>query len=117
MVTHVAKGWANVPSTLMVTYAPDGKVQSLQINANPHGRKVSVGPISRPESNSEAEMKTALFTAFEAQATAAAEGKELRKRDLLNRIAGGEQVDVPALSAGLRHNLDLILGHPPAAAK
>jgi hypothetical protein len=123
-VIHVSKGWAEVPSGLEVIFAPDGKIQSLRITGNPHGHKVDTGVIARPEAPAPAggqpavafdplsEMKKALFAAYEAQAGAAAEGKELRKRDLLNRIAGGETVDVAALSAGLRYNLDLILGQP-----
>jgi hypothetical protein len=128
-VIHVAKGWADVPSNLEVAFAPDGKAQSFRITGNPHGHKVNTGLITRPEPpapaagqatvafDSLSEMKKALFAAYEAQASAAAEGKELRKRDLLNRIAGGEQVDVAALSAGLRYNLDLILGQQRAAGK
>ena len=128
-VIHVAKGWADVPSDLEVVFAPDSKVQSLRITGNPHGHKVDTGLITRSEPpvpaegqapvafEPLAEMKKSLFAAYEAQAGAAAEGKELRKRDLLNRIAGGEQVDVAALSAGLRYNLDLILGQQGTVGK
>ena len=126
---HVARGWAEIPSQLEVTFAPNGSVRSFRITGNPHGRKLDTGLITRPEAPAAvegqaaapfdpvAEMKTALFSAYEAQATASAESKELRKRDLLNRMAGGEPVDVTALSAGLRYNLDLILDHGVATGK
>ena len=43
--------------------------------------------------------------------------KDARKRDLLARIWGPEPVDPAAISAGLRYNLDLILGTSPAPAR
>jgi hypothetical protein len=63
-------------------------------------------------------MKKALFEGFDPQVVAAAEAKDTRKRDLLARIYGPEPIDPAALSAGLRYNLDLILGlHPTRPAK
>ena len=127
-VIHVARGWADIPFDLEVVFAPDGSARSARITGSPRGHKVDTGVISRGEASvAPAEgqaapspiqqMKTDLFAAFEAQTGAAASGKELRKRDLISRIAGEVPVDVAVLSGGLRYNLDLILGQPVSAGK
>jgi hypothetical protein len=127
-VIHVARGWADIPFDLEVVFAPDGSARSARITGSPRGHKVDTGVISRGEASPAPregqaalspiqQMKTDLFAAFEAQAGAAASGKELRKRDLISRIAGEVPVDVAVLSAGLRYNLDLILGQPVSAGK
>lgn len=127
-VIHVARGWADIPFDLEVVFAPDGSARSARITGSPRGHKVDTGVISRGEASPAPgegqaalspiqQMKTDLFAAFEAQAGAAASGKELRKRDLISRIAGEVPVEVAVLSAGLRYNLDLILGQPGTAGK
>lgn len=112
-VFHHANSWAEVPFDLEVVFAPDGRAQSFRIAGNPRGKKVDTGLVSRTESpDPVAEMKKQLFESFESQAAQAAEAKDTRKRDLLARIYGPEPIDVTALSAGLRYNLDGILRLP-----
>jgi hypothetical protein len=125
-VLHRANSWAEVPLHLEVVFGPDGRAQTFRITGNPRGHKVDTGVISRPEAPAAAdgqpapavdamdEMKKQLFESFELQATQGADAKDMRKRDLLARIYGPEPVDVAALSAGLRYNLDRIL-RPPVA--
>lgn len=120
-VFHRANSWAEVSCNLEVAFAPGGRAQSFRITGNPRGRKLDTGMISCPDApaakegqpapaiDAVAEMKKQLFESFESQATQAAEAKDTRKRDLLARIYGPESIDVAALSAGLRYNLDLIL--------
>jgi hypothetical protein len=126
-VIHRAKSWAEVPFDLEVSFAPDGRAQSFRITGSPRGQKVDTGVISRPDApaaaagqpapafNATAEMKSQLFESFDSQVVKAAEGKDIRKRDLLARIYGPEPIDLAALSAGLRYNLDRILRLPVVA--
>lgn len=126
-VIQVVRGWADIPFDLEVVFAAGGSAQSARITGTPRGHKVDTGVISRgqapaapaegqaPSLSTLDQMKTDLFAAFEAQAGAAAAGKELRKRDLIARMAGEVPVDVTALSTGLRYNLDLILGQGSAS--
>lgn len=125
-VIHRANSWAEVPFDLEVTLAPDGSVRSTRITGSPRGKKVDTGAISPPSApegenaggfHPVAEMKKSLFPTFESQVGLAAEAKDTRKRDLLARICGPEPIDATALSAGLRHNLDLILRTPRETAK
>ncbi len=127
-VIHRASSWAEVPFDLEVAFAPGGRAQYFRITGTPRGHKVDTGVISRPDAPSApagqaapafdavSEMKAQLFQSFESQATQAAEAKDIRKRDVLARIYGPEPVEVAALSAGLRHNLDAILGLAVSAA-
>lgn len=126
-VLHHANSWAEVPFDLEVTFAPNGRAHSFRITGSPRGKKVDTGLVSRPEAPATAEgqpapafdavgeMKMQLFDSFESQTSQAAEAKDARKRDLLARVYGPEPIDVAALSAGLRYNLDLILKLPVAA--
>lgn len=134
-VIHRSNSWAEVPFDLEVALASDGSAQSFRITGSPRGQKVDTGLISQPAApetpapaqgtpapaaapfHPVAEMKKMLFEAFDSQVARAAEAKDIRKRDLLARIYGPEPVDPSALAAGLRYNLDLILGLPAAAAK
>jgi hypothetical protein len=134
-VIHQANSWAEVPFDLEVVLAPDGSAQSFRITGIPRGHKVDTGVISRPSAPEApavtdgkaapaaapfhpiSQMKQLLFESFESQASRAAEAKDTRKRDLLARIYGPEPIDVTALSAGLRYNLDLILRVPKESAK
>ncbi len=129
-VIHLPNSWAEVPFDLEVGFAPDGSVQSARISGNPRGHRVDTGAISRPQApetvegaesappfHPVAEMKKMLFESLESQLARAAEAKDTRKRDLLARMWGPEPVDPAAISAGLRYNLDLILGTSPAPAK
>ncbi|MCW1925883.1 hypothetical protein OKA05_25210 [Luteolibacter arcticus] len=123
-VLHQANSWAEVPLDLEVAFAPDGRAQSFRITGKPRGKKVDTGLVSRPDAPAAvesqpapsfepvAEMKQQLFEAFESQVAQAAAEKDTRKRDLLARIYGPEPIDVAALSAGLRYNLDLLLRLP-----
>jgi len=131
-VIHQSNSWAEVPFELSVAFAPDGTAQSFRIQGRPRGQKVDTGLISRPSAPSApaavegqpapvapgfrpvAEMKRMLFEAFEPQVVRAAGAADSRKRDLLARIYGPEPIDPAALSAGLRYNLDLILGQRPS---
>ena len=130
-VLHQSNSWAEVPFELTVVFAPDGSAQSFRIQGRPRGQKVDTGLVSRPSAPSApaavegqpappapafhplAEMKKSLFESFDPQVVRAAEAKDTRKRDLLARIYGPEPIDPAALSAGLRYNLDLILGLRP----
>lgn len=125
-VLHRPNAWAEVAFELSVAFAPDGSVQALRIQGNPRGRKVDTGLITRPGAPSAApaaegrpaapafhpvaEMKRMLFESFDPELARAAGAKDLRQRDLLARIYGPEPIDPSALSRGLRHNLDLLLG-------
>ena len=125
-VLHHANSWAEVPFGLEVSFSPDGRAQSFRITGNPRGTRVDTGLVPRPEApaaaegqpapsfDAVAEMKKQLFESFESQVHQAAEAKDTRKRDLLARIYGPDPIDVAALSAGLRYNLDLILRLPVA---
>jgi len=137
-VIHVTKGRMEVPFDLEVAFAPEGSASGFRITGTPRGRKLDTGLITRPEAPAPvaapaapapaspgatapfhplAEMKQSLFASFDSQLALAAEAKDTRKRDLLARIAGPEPIDPAALSAGLRYNLDLILGIPVSSAK
>ncbi len=128
-VIHLPNSWAEVPFDLEVTFGPDGSAQSARISGAPRGQKVDTGVIYRPQAPETteaapaapfhplAEMKKLLFESLESQLARAAEAKDPRKRDLLARIWGPEPVDPAAISAGLRYNLDLVLGSTPAPAK
>ncbi|WP_367874491.1 hypothetical protein [Luteolibacter sp. Populi] len=130
-VLHAANSWAEVPFDLEVTTAPDGTLQGTRISGSPRGQKLDTGLISPPSppeaaapskdpasaatekarpSDPISEMKSALFASFDSKIATAAETKDTRKRDLLARIAGPEPIDATAISAGLRYNLDLLLG-------
>jgi hypothetical protein len=129
-VLHRANSWAEVPFDLEVAIATDGRAQSFRITGRPRGQAVDTGVISRPDAPAPAaaagqpapasvptfdatgEMKKQLFESFEPQLVKAEQAKDARKRDLLARIYGPEPIDVTAISAGLRYNLDLILRRP-----
>ncbi|RYD64639.1 MAG: hypothetical protein EOP83_09270 [Verrucomicrobiaceae bacterium] len=123
-VFHRSNSWAEVPFDLEVVFSPEGRAQSFRITGNPRGQKVDTGLISRPDApastegqtapafDAVVEMKKQLFESFESQSIKAVDAKDTRKRDLLARIYGPEPIDVTALSAGLRYNLDLILRLP-----
>lgn len=123
-VFHRANSWAEVPFDLEVVLAPDGRAQSFRITGNPRGQNVDTDVISRPDApaategqaapafDAVVEMRKQLFESFESQAIKAVEAKDTGKRDLLARIYGPEPINVAAISAGLRYNLDLILRIP-----
>jgi hypothetical protein len=130
-VIHQPNAWAEVPFELSVAFAPDGTAQSFRIQGLPRGQKVDTGLVTRPSAapapaavegqpapstptfHPLAEMKRTLFENFDPQVVRAAEATDSRKRDLLARIYGPEPIDPAALAAGLRYNLDLILGLRP----
>ena len=121
LVSHFPNRWAELPCTLELSFDDAGTLTAARIHGSIRGRKIDTGAVGLPEAplveegkqavpfDPDEELAAALIDSFASQAAAAAEAEDTRKRDLAARIAGPEPVDPAAMSAGLRHNLVLML--------
>lgn len=114
-----------------LTFSSSGVLEGVQIKGTIANKALDTGLIRRPEAPVAApapagetavvagpprrfdatdEMITELFTRFDAEMKKVTEAKESTRGDLLSRIAGNN-VKSADLSAGLRHNVNLMLQH------
>lgn len=115
-----------------LTFSSSGSLEGAQIKGSINNKALDTGLIRRAESpvpaaapapaegtvavslprpvNATDEMITELFARFDAEMKKVTEAKETMRADLFSRIAGNN-VKSADLSAGLRHNVNLMLQH------
>jgi hypothetical protein len=112
-----------------LTFSSSGVLEGIQIKGSINNKALDTGLVRRPEAPAMApapaggaavtpprpfhatdEMIAELFTRFDAEMKKVTEGKETMRSDLLSRLAGNN-VKSADLSAGLRHNVNLMLQH------
>lgn len=111
-----------------LTFSSSGVLEGAQIKGSINGKALDTGLIRRPETpsspvpaegeaappprrfNATDEMIAELFTRFDTEMKKVTESKETFRSDLSSRIAGNN-VKSADLSAGLRHNVNLMLQH------
>jgi hypothetical protein len=113
-----------------LTFSPSGVLDGAQIKGSVGNKALDTGLIRRPEApaavvapadgssavsaprpfNGTDEMVVELFTRFDTEMKKVTEAKETLRSDLFSRIAGNP-VKSADLSAGLRHNVNLMLQH------
>ncbi len=111
-----------------LTFSSSGVLEGVQIKGSINNKAIDTGLIRRPEAPVAApvaegaattpprpfhptdEMMAELFMQFDAQMKKVTEAKETLRSDLFSRMAGNN-VKSADLSAGLRHNVNLMLQH------
>lgn len=111
-----------------LTFSSSGVLEGVQIKGSINHKAIDTGLIRRPEApvappaaegaaatpprpfHATDEMIAELFMQFDAQMKKVTESKETMRSDLLSRLAGNN-VKSADLSAGLRHNVNLMLQH------
>ena len=111
-----------------LTVSPSGVLEGIQIKGSINNKALDTGLIRRPEAPVTAavaegatttpprpfhatdEMIAELFMQFDAQMKKVTEAKDGMRSDLLSRLSGNN-VKSADLSAGLRHNVNLMLQH------
>lgn len=109
-----------------LTFSPTGTLEGAQIKGTIGGKALDTGLIRRPEApaapadgetaepprpfRATDEMITELFVRFDAEMKKFTEAKGSMRADLFSRMAGNN-VKSADLSAGLRHNINLMLQH------
>lgn len=133
IVSQLQNGWAGVSLKVSVNFGPDNSVQAFRVQGEPQGRKLDTGVISRPTPPAApapvegqpapavvafepiAEMKRVLIENLNSQLAGPSSAEDMRKRDILARIASPASIDSPAITAGILHNLERILAQAGAS--
>lgn len=128
-VDLLAFGDSGAISHIDMTFSSGGTLLGARLRTTVGRKTIDTGLVRRPEEpvaapaaegqpaakpmpfNGSDELLIELFNRYDTEMRKISEGKDAEKRDLFSRMAGSRNAKTANLSAGLRHNCNLMIQH------